>query len=71
MPQKTGKPKQKSGAQKLRDAGKRAVLLGITPEQHAELVAAARAECRPLCQYLLYYGLMAARRGSGNQGPPQ
>jgi len=56
-----GKTKrQASGGARLVSSGKRPVLLGLTPEQHERLSAAAESEGRPLTQFLAFHGLKAA-----------
>ena len=55
---KTRKPL--SGGAKLKAAGRRAIMLGVTPEQHAVLKAAAQLEGRPLSNFVLYHAYQAA-----------
>jgi uncharacterized protein (DUF1778 family) len=58
------KNKQMSGGARLRASGKRAVLLGLTPEQHAAIRAAAESEGRPVTQFLVFHGLAAAKKAN-------
>lgn len=59
MPRKT---RVKSGGARLIEAGKKAVLLGLTPEQHEKISAAAEADNRRVTQFLTHYGLKAAEK---------
>ena len=61
MPTQGRKPRL-SGAAKMKAAGKLPVLLGITPEQKAQLKAAAKLEGRPLTQYVVFHSLQTAAR---------
>jgi len=54
--------KQASGGARLRAAGKRAVLLGLTPEQHTKIREAAEIDRRPVTQFLTFHGLAAAEK---------
>lgn len=53
---------QKSGGSRLIASGKKPVLLGIEPEKHKLLSNAAIADGRPLTQFLLFHGLVAAEK---------
>ena len=56
------KPKQRpSGGARLIAAGRRPVLLGLLPEEHAQLTAAAAAAQMHLTQFLTYHGLIASK----------
>jgi uncharacterized protein (DUF1778 family) len=59
MPRKT---RLKSGGTRLVEAGKKPVLLGLTPEQHEKISAAAEHEHRRITQFLTHYGLRAAEK---------
>lgn len=54
------KRQQKSGGAKLRDAGKKAILLGVTPDQLEKLRLAASLEMRPVSQFVVFHALKAA-----------
>lgn len=54
------KRKQLSGGAKMKAAGKKAILLGVSPEQHAKLKQAATIELRPISQFVLFYAIQAA-----------
>ncbi len=56
------KPKQASGGARLAASGKKPITLGVTTEEHAELMEAAAQDRRPLTQFLLLHGLAAARK---------
>ena len=56
------KTPRKSGGARLVASGKKPVLLGLDPADHLLLSRAANAERRPLTQFLLWYGLQAAKR---------
>jgi len=43
-------------------SGKRPVLLGVYPDDHAIPAAAAEIEKRPVTQFLLYHGVVAAKK---------
>lgn len=65
MVKKTPKPKRRkqlSGAQKLKAYGRRAILLGVWPEDHERLSAAAQLERRPLSQFIVFHAMQAAER---------
>lgn len=51
-----------SGGARLIAAGRHPVLLGPTEEQHARLAQAAKVDGRPLTQFLLFHGLVAAEK---------
>lgn len=57
---KKQKRKQLSGGAKMKAAGKKAILLGVTPEQLEVLRRAAAVELRPVSQFVVYYALKAA-----------
>lgn len=52
----------KSGGARLVEAGKKPVLLGLTPEQHEKIAAAADHEHRRITQFITHYGLRAAEK---------
>jgi hypothetical protein len=52
--------KQLSGAAKLKQAGKHAILLGVSPYLHGRLKQAAELELRPVSQFILFHALQAA-----------
>jgi uncharacterized protein (DUF1778 family) len=52
--------KQPSGAAKLKRDGRHAVLLGVTPEQHAKLKEAAAIELRAVSQFVVHRAVQAA-----------
>lgn len=54
------KRKQLSGGAKLRLSGKRAVMLGLTPDVYDKLKRASEIECRPVSQFVTFYALQAA-----------
>ena len=54
------KRKQKSGGAKLKAAGKRAILLGVTPDQFDTLKLAASLEMRPVPQFVTFHAVQAA-----------
>jgi len=54
--------KQKSGGRRLRESGKRAIQLGVLPEDYDLLAAAAKAQRLPLTGFLLRAGLTAAKK---------
>ena len=49
-----------SGGAKLKAAGRRAVMLGLSPDVHAVLSQAAAIEMRPLSQFIIFYAIGAA-----------
>jgi uncharacterized protein (DUF1778 family) len=61
-----GSEKKTSGGAKLKMAGKRAVLLGLLPEQYQSIQEAAKRECRPVTQFITFHALQAALRQKGN-----
>lgn len=56
------KRKQLSGAAKLKAYGRKAVMLGVTPEQLDTLKLAASLEMRPVSQFVTYHALQAAEK---------
>jgi len=54
------KKKQKSGAAKMKAAGRHAVMLGVPESQWLLLKRAAELTHRPLSQFVLHYALEAA-----------
>lgn len=50
-----------SGGAKMKKAGKRPILLGVTEMQKQILQLAADQESRPLTQYVLFHALEHAR----------
>lgn len=55
------KRKQRSGGAKLRAAGKKAVLLGLTPEQHTMISQAAQIEMRSVAGFITWASMNAAQ----------
>lgn len=55
-------PKQSSGGARLIASGKKPVSLGIWPDDHAVLTAAAQEERIPLTMFLIRSGLEAAKK---------
>ncbi len=59
----TKKPrKQKSGGAKLKAAGRKAILLGVSPAVYDKLKELARIEMRPLSQCVTFHAMKAATR---------
>lgn len=59
---KTAKPKkQRSGGAGLIAAGKKPLLLGLTPEQHELIRQAAELDGRYMTQFVLHNTLIAAK----------
>jgi uncharacterized protein (DUF1778 family) len=56
------KRKQMSGGAKLKAAGKKAILLGVTPDQFDRLRLAASLEMRPVTQFVTFHAVQAAER---------
>jgi uncharacterized protein (DUF1778 family) len=56
------KRKQMSGGAKLKAAGKRAILLGVTPDQFDILKLAASLEMRPVTQFVTFHAVQAAEK---------
>lgn len=56
------KKRQASGGRRLVASGRRPVTLGILPEDHDLLRQAAEIDRRPLTQFLIYHGLVTARK---------
>lgn len=54
------KRKQKSGGAKLKASGRKAILLGVTPEQFDKIKLAASLEMRPVSQFVTFYAVKAA-----------
>ncbi len=54
------KRKQLSGGAKMKAAGKKAILLGVTPEQFDKIKLAASLEMRPVTQFVTFYTVKAA-----------
>jgi uncharacterized protein (DUF1778 family) len=54
------KRKQMSGGAKLKAAGRKAILLGVTPEQYDKIKLAASLEMRPVTQFVSFYAVQAA-----------
>ena len=52
--------KQLSGGAKLKASGKKAILLGVTPEQFDKIKLAASLEMRPVSQFVTFYAVKAA-----------
>lgn len=59
MPEKK-KRRQMSGGAKLKAAGRKAILLGVTPEQLDKLKLAASLEMRPVTQFVTFHAVQAA-----------
>lgn len=62
MPVKKNARRQASGGARLVASGKRPVLLGLAPDQHECIAEAAAATGRPVTQFLIFHGLMAAKK---------
>lgn len=54
------KRKQLSGGAKLKAAGRKPILLGVTQEQYDKLKLAASLEMRPVSQFVTFHALQAA-----------
>ena len=54
--------KQKSGGAKLKAAGKRSIMLGVTRQAHETLSRAAERENRSLANYVLTHSLECAKK---------
>lgn len=54
---------QKSGAQKLKASGRRAIMIAVTQEIYGELVTAAKLEGRTLSGYIRHHSIKAAQAG--------
>jgi uncharacterized protein (DUF1778 family) len=57
---KNSKRKQLSGGAKMKAAGRKPILLGVTPEQLERLREAAALELRPVSQFVVYHAMRAA-----------
>ena len=55
-----GKAKPMSGAAKMKAAGRHAIMLGVSPQEHRMLKEAAKSEGRPVSQFIKFYALRAA-----------
>jgi len=55
-----GRSRPKSGAEKMRAAGKVPVMLTVTPANKTQLQKAARAQGRSLAGFITYHATMAA-----------
>jgi len=55
------KRKQRSGGAKLRAAGKKAVLLGLTAEQHGLVKQAAEIDMRSMAGFITWAAMTAAQ----------
>lgn len=60
------KRKQLSGGAKLKASGRKAILLGVTPEQFDTFKLAASLEMRPVSQFVTFYALQAAEKVIAN-----
>jgi uncharacterized protein (DUF1778 family) len=49
-----------SGGAKLKASGRKAILLGVTPEQFDKIKLAASLEMRPVTQFVTFYTVKAA-----------
>jgi uncharacterized protein (DUF1778 family) len=54
------KRKQLSGGAKMKAAGKKAILLGVTLEQFDQIKLAASLEMRPVTQFVTFHAVKAA-----------
>jgi uncharacterized protein (DUF1778 family) len=54
----------------MQKAGRKAILLGVTPEQHALIVQAAKIELRPVTQFVIFHALQAAEQVIASIPPP-
>lgn len=59
---KRTKAKQLSGGRRLRESGKRPILLGVQVDDHEFLQRAAGVERRPVTQFVLHHALQAAHK---------
>ena len=55
-----------SGGARLMAAGYKPVILGLTPDQHEKIQAAALADNRKMTQFLVHHGIRAAEKILGN-----
>ena len=62
MARKRSPARPASGGKRLTASGRKPVLLGLTPEQHATLKAAAQKDGRPMTQFALRAALAAAEK---------
>jgi hypothetical protein len=56
------KRKQLSGGAKMRLAGRKAILLGVTVEQLEKIRRAAQIELRPVAQFVCFHAVQAAEK---------
>jgi uncharacterized protein (DUF1778 family) len=56
------KPKPLSGGAKLKASGRKAIMLGVTPEQFDNIKLAASLEMRPVSQFVTFYAVQAAEK---------
>jgi uncharacterized protein (DUF1778 family) len=54
--------RQRSGGARLLASGRRPVTLGVEPSDHDTLRKAAQLDRRPITQFLIHYGLVAAKK---------
>lgn len=54
--------KPKSGGARLVASGKKPILLGVTPEQYEKISTAAKADNRPITQYIIHHILKEAEK---------
>ncbi len=66
MPKKQPKPKPASGGARLVASGKRAMLLGLSPEDRDLIERAAKADSRPMTQFVRLAAVAAAKKILGN-----
>lgn len=65
------KRKQLSGGAKMRAAGKKPILLGVTVPQKMILQEAADIEMRPVAQFVTFHAMQAAKRILSCASPPK
>jgi uncharacterized protein (DUF1778 family) len=60
------KRKHLSGGAKMKAAGRKAIMLGVSPEQYDKLKLAASLEMRPVSQFVTFYALQGAENVIAN-----
>jgi hypothetical protein len=56
------KKKPMSGAAKMKAAGRKAIMLGVPPDQFDKLKLAASLEMRPVSQFVMFHAVQAAEK---------
>lgn len=64
------KKKPPSGWDKIRAAGRRAIMLAVTPEEYARFESAARADRRAISAWIVYAALQQLRVAIDEKGNP-